>query len=258
MLVGGNLFNYKTGVGIRKIKTIYLCSLFLKKNFKNFLVVNFVINNKFIKNVYNFYIFTFYFKKTQSVLHLSYGTLGVFNIFLQKNKFFLNTTTYIKYTQIVVTYLKIFLLNSSGLFLYNQKKNGNITVLSSILLKTPKNSTSSIYKNISLFDFNAAEFQFLRKNKVYNKGRYSRCRQNYRTGVYLCMYLSIVSIFGLYYWFFKFSFNFSYLWWFFIGFVGSFLLPKIIKYRLYEPTTTINTFYAFFNWLSVLIKSLKG
>jgi hypothetical protein len=28
---------------------------------------------------------------------------------------------------------------------------------------------------------------FLRKVKIFNKGRYSRNRQNYRTGVYLCL-----------------------------------------------------------------------
>lgn len=80
------------------------------------------------------------------------------------------------------------------------------------LLLTPKYSSSSINKYLSLDSLQNFEFQFLRKNKVFNKGRYSRCRQNYRTGVYMCMYLSVVSIFGLYYWFYKFSFNFTYLW----------------------------------------------
>ena len=67
------------------------------------------------------------------------------------------------------------------------------------LLVSPKYSSSTINKYLSLSNLQNFEFQFLRKNKVYNKGRYSRCRQNYRTGVYMCMYLSIVSIFGLYY-----------------------------------------------------------
>lgn len=67
------------------------------------------------------------------------------------------------------------------------------------LLLTPKYCSSSINKYLNLDLIQNFEFQFLRKNKVYNKGRYSRCRQNYRTGVYMCMYLSVVSIFGLYY-----------------------------------------------------------
>lgn len=123
------------------------------------------------------------------------------------------------------------------------------------LLSSPKFSSTSLNKFLNVEQLNVFEFQFLRKNKVYNKGRYSRCRQNYRTGVYMCMYLSVCSIFGLYYWFYKFTFNFTYLWWFFIAFFGSFFLPKIVKYRFYEPTTLINKFFDFFRWLSALIKS---
>ena len=123
------------------------------------------------------------------------------------------------------------------------------------LLTAPKLSSSSISKFFNVSNTHSFEFQYLRKNKVYNKGRYSRCRQNYRTGVYMCMYLSVVSIFGLYYWFYKFSFNFTYLWWLFIAFVGSFFLPKIIKYRLYEPTTLLNKLFDFSRWSVVLFKS---
>ncbi len=124
------------------------------------------------------------------------------------------------------------------------------------LLVAPKLSSSSLHKLFNLNSVTNLEFQYLRKNKVYNKGRYSRCRQNYRTGVYMCMYLSVVSIFGLYYWFYKFSFNFTYLWWLFIAFVGSFFLPKIIKYRLYEPTTIVTKIFDFFKWFFLVLKSL--
>lgn len=123
------------------------------------------------------------------------------------------------------------------------------------LLISPKYSSSTVHKHLNNINLNIFEFQFLRKNKIYNKGRYSRTRQNYRTGVYLCMYVSVLSIFGLYYWFYKFSFNFTYLWWFFIAFVASFFFPKIVKYRLYEPTTLLSKFYDFFRWVTLLIKS---
>lgn len=79
------------------------------------------------------------------------------------------------------------------------------------LLVIPTFNSSSLNKHISQNNLSSVAFQFLRKNKVFNKGRYSRCRQNYRTGVYICMYLSVVCIFGLYFWFYKFSFNFTYL-----------------------------------------------
>jgi hypothetical protein len=132
----------------------------------------------------------------------------------------------------------------------------NLVKFNKPLLITPKYSSSSINKYISVSNLGNFEFQFLRKNKVYNKGRYSRCRQNYRTGVYMCMYLSVVSIFGLYYWFYKFSFNFTYLWWVFIAFVASFFLPKVIKYRLYEPMTLISKVFDFFKWGFMVLKSL--
>ena len=158
------------------------------------------------------------------------------------------------------TYSNIGFLKTVGNF-YVNKLSTEIFTLTSVqtskpLLIAPKFSSTSINKFLNVSQLDNFEFQFLRKNKVYNKGRYSRCRQNYRTGVYMCLYLSVVSIFGLYYWFYKFSFNFTYLWWLFIAFVGSFFLPKIIKYRLYEPVTLINKFFDFFRWLLLVIKSL--
>ena len=132
----------------------------------------------------------------------------------------------------------------------------NVVLVDKKLLVSPKFSSTSINKFLNVQQLDNFEFQFLRKNKVYNKGRYSRCRQNYRTGVYMCMYLSVCSIFGLYYWFYKFSFNFTYLWWFFIVFVASFFFPKIVKYRLYEPTTLFNKFIDFFKWFAALVRSL--
>ena len=130
----------------------------------------------------------------------------------------------------------------------------NLVRLNNVVI-TPQYSSSSISKNIYLSNLDKFEYQYLRKNKVYNKGRYSRCRQNFRTGVYMCMYLSIVSIFGLYYWFYKFSFNFTYLWWLFIVFVGSFFTPKILKYRFYEPKVLLLSILGFIKWLLLLIRN---
>jgi hypothetical protein len=171
------------------------------------------------------------------------------------SEFYLKT-----YLAKLTTYSKLNLLVLSDSFYIVRGKTetlvNRLVTFNKPLLVAPKLSSSSINKFIDISNSKNLEFQFLRKNKVYNKGRYSRCRQNYRTGVYMCLYLSVVSIFGLYYWFYKFSFNFTYLWWLFIAFVGSFFLPKIIKYRLYEPVTLINKFFDFFRWLLLVIKSL--
>lgn len=131
----------------------------------------------------------------------------------------------------------------------------NLVSLNKALIISPKLQSSSFYKFFNQNYLNNLECQFLRKNKVYNKGRYSRCRQNYRTGVYMCMYLSIISIFGLYYWFYKFSCNFTYLWWLFIAFTGSFFLPKIIKYRLYEPINFLTKVFSFVKWFFLVCRS---
>lgn len=191
------------------------------------------------------FLYLYFFKKTKNIRNintfnkphiLSVNSLIISKISAYKNSLFLNKVNNF-------FYLKVENLNNNILFSNN-------------LNTTPKLSSSSVYKYIGGNYFNEVNLQFLRKNKVYNKGRYSRCRQNYRTGVYICMYLSVVCILGLYYWFFKFSFNFSYLWWFFSGFIFSFFLPKIIKYRLYSLQNIKVKFFRFLNWSSLLLKSI--
>ena len=50
-----------------------------------------------------------------------------------------------------------------------------------------KFSESSISKYINANTIKKYNFFFLRKNRIFNKGRYSRNRQLYRTGVYWCL-----------------------------------------------------------------------
>jgi len=45
-------------------------------------------------------------------------------------------------------------------------------------------SNSNVMKFIDLLSLNSYNMQFLRRSKIFNKGRYSRNRQFYRTGVY--------------------------------------------------------------------------
>lgn len=65
---------------------------------------------------------------------------------------------------------------------------------------------------------------FLRANSIYNKSRYSRNRQTYRTGVYWCMWLTVLSVVGLYYYMYVFLIKFTYVWYLFYAFVASFFL----------------------------------
>ena len=171
------------------------------------------------------------------------------------NDYFLNVWEKKLHTYKDLGFLKtlnvVYIIKSKTVNLYQ-----TVISVNKPLLVSPKFSSTSINKFLEVESCKCLEFQFLRKSKVYNKGRYSRCRQNYRTGVYMCMYLSICSIFGLYYWFYKFTFNFTYLWWFFIVFIGSFFFPKIIKYRLYEPTNIFSKFFDFFKWSISLVRSI--
>lgn len=69
---------------------------------------------------------------------------------------------------------------------------------------------TSVVKFIDITSISSYNNLFLRKSKIFNKGRYSRNRQFYRTGVYWCLYLSIILFTGLYYWFYHFIINFGF------------------------------------------------
>ena len=148
--------------------------------------------------------------------------------------------------------------NKNNFFNIRLKKEKNNYKLLNILhfLKTPVNpvqssiikfSSTSIAKHIN----NVADFSvyFLRKNKSFNKGRYSRNRQNYRTGVYWCLYVNVIALFGLYFLFYRFTFNFGYLWWLFYCLPASFIVPHAIRNRLYNPRVVYNSICDYFNFV---------
>lgn len=62
-----------------------------------------------------------------------------------------------------------------------------------------KYSNNTLAKFLGIVMLGQFILYFLRKVKIFNKGRYSRNRQFYRTGVYWCLYLSLILFTGLYY-----------------------------------------------------------
>lgn len=104
-------------------------------------------------------------------------------------------------------------------------------------------SESSITKHINRSSLNFFSFQYLRKNRIFNKGRYSRNRQLYRTGVYWCLWLNIIMVYGLYFMFYRFTFNFGYFWWGILFLAYSTIFSRIAKYNFYN----INYLYKEFN-----------
>ena len=99
-------------------------------------------------------------------------------------------------------------------------------------------------------------FYFLRKSKLFNKGRYSRNRQTYRTGAYWCFWVNILAVTGFYYWFYRFSMNFGYLWPFFSLFVISFIFPRALKYNYFFFKNLAQSVLKLFNWFFLLFSAL--
>jgi hypothetical protein len=105
-------------------------------------------------------------------------------------------------------------LPRKNIFYYNQTL-GTINTYFSDKINVRQNdnvsySNTNIMKYLDLSNLNSFDMLFLRKSKIFNKGRYSRNRQFYRTGVYWCLYLSIILFSGLYYWFYHFTVNFGF------------------------------------------------
>lgn len=75
---------------------------------------------------------------------------------------------------------------------------------------------------------------FLRSSKHFNKGRYSRNRQIYRTGVYWCIWLNVVIVYGLHYFFYRVVFAFGYLWLPMCILILSIFSSRLYKYRFYS------------------------
>jgi hypothetical protein len=126
----------------------------------------------------------------------------------------------------------------TNIFYFNWVESLYNTIFYKTIDPTNKNFVKYLNTNISKYinptTLGNYTVYFLRKSKIFNKGRYSRNRQFYRTGVYWCLYLSIILFTGLYYWFYHFIINFGFFWWFFFLLIASFILPKTLKYRYYN------------------------
>lgn len=116
-------------------------------------------------------------------------------------------------------------------------------------------SATNIVKYLSDVTVNNSIILYLRKNKIFNKSRYSRNRQTYRTGAYWCLYVNIIAIIAFYFWFYNFTINFGYMWWLLFIFIASFTLFKAIKYKFYSVNTFILESINTFNWFITILYS---
>ncbi len=116
-------------------------------------------------------------------------------------------------------------------------------------------SPTSIVKYVNSMYTDIFNVLYLRKTKVFNKGRYSRNRQFYRTGVYWCLYINIIAVIGMYFWFYRFVMNFGYLWWLFYLSLASFVVAKTIHFRLYTIMGLWNSITADIVWFAACLNT---
>lgn len=165
--------------------------------------------------------------------------------FFKKNNFYSNLSNFINYN---------FVELSSSFF---KKINFNNNFFKNIYNNLPiRFSNSSINKYINFYNLSNYSFFYLRKNKIFNKGRYSRNRQLYRTGVYWCLWLNIMIVYGLYFFFYRFTFNFGYLWFGLALLIFSTIFSRVLKYKFYNLYILLNEFIKLSVWFNLIFKNL--
>lgn len=119
-------------------------------------------------------------------------------------------------------------------------------------------TSTNTLKYITKAHLNLTKIYFLRKNKIFNKSRYSRNRQLYRTGVYWCLWVSIFLGWGLYFIFYRYTLNFGYLWWLIYFGLSFFILLKAFQYRLYNLKILTNEIVKLIYWIYYFFVHFKN
>jgi hypothetical protein len=92
--------------------------------------------------------------------------------------------------------------------------------------------------------------------KIFNKSRYSRNRQLYRTGVYWCLWVNIIVVYGLYFFFYRFTFNFGYLWIGLFVYFSSFIFSRAYQSKFYSLTSLSLEFNFLMSWYRLVVYNL--
>ena len=243
-----------------------------QRNFKNLFKSNSHYKDSDLNNSENFFFrinIKYFSKKTEKIL-ISLGNYkNIFIIYFNFLKKIENKHTKL-YSDIFSNFLKFLkIFKTPKFFEKNFKNNFKFENLKKIKFHfnnffqnkikfNNENTLKIINKNYDLDLFNnksKIKIFFLRKNKIFNKGRYSRNRQIYRTGVYLCLWINILMVYGLYYIFYKIVFNFNYLWFVFINFIFLFIFIKIYKYNLFNLNNIFKEIYLIINWYNHLLSN---
>jgi hypothetical protein len=229
----------------------------IKNKFLSFFFIFFYIFKNFFMGfvrtyqISSFYFFVFFdFNKINFLKlnllnnkHINYANIS----FIISNRTIQNFSVKSSY----VFWLHNYLMSFEN---FNINSNYLIKIKSSLSSFFIRINNSFLMKFLKNNNLNGYIFFYLRKSRVFNKGRYSRNRQNFRTGVYWCLYVNILAVLGIYYFFYKFTINFGYLWWIFIFFINCFFFNKFIKLHIFSIQGLIIFFKKLFFWYIFLFK----
>lgn len=257
-----NLFNFfKQSDNFKRklLSGFFIKMCFFHKNFNSkisWIAFKKFHNNNFIK--LNFIFILLYKLNSFKLNSFKLNSLVCWYNYLNSNNFFFYNYGVFEQTK----WFKNFSKNKVDLFIkiYKNLIGFNLTKFQKINLKGGflsvckkyfpiRFNETSLNKFINLSLINNLSFFYIRKNKIFNKGRYSRNRQIYRTGVYWCLWFNIISVYGLYFLFYRFTFNFGYLWVFLIIFFGSFIFSRALKYNFIDNGYIVNDLIYFKKWI---------
>jgi hypothetical protein len=71
------------------------------------------------------------------------------------------------------------------------------------------------------------------------------------------LYINIIAVIGIYFWFYRFTINFGYLWWLLFAFICSFVVPKGVKYSFFNPIKLAKSLLSDLVWVSHLYLSVS-
>lgn len=233
------------------LKLNFLFFIFFFNNYKLSLI-NFNLNN------YNQWLQYCFSPKIKKLINIDFKK--------SKMQIIFKKIIFIKQILIIRKYKKIFKKFKFNFFFSfnpNQLKNSKIIFYKNwnvINFYKIRFLDTSVSQYVNLETISNYSIMYLRKNRVFNKSRYSRNRQLYRTGVYWCIWLNIVLVYGLYFIFYKFSFNFGYIWFGLFILLYSTILARVIKYNFYNIFYLIKEFnnlirwcgFLFYNFITVL------
>ena len=112
-----------------------------------------------------------------------------------------------------------------------------------------KVSDLSIYQNNSY----SLVHLFIRKNRIFNKGRYSRNRQTCKMAFYLALAIHSIAVTGLFMWYYNLLIKFTYMWYVFIIWISIGIFSGFIRFRLYTINLFVNNIKNFSLWFFYII-----